>query len=622
MAPSASLARCKWMERGSFIYCFEGPTLSDVMQAKLEDYAVIGNGYSAALVNRNATIDWLCWPRFDSDACFAALIGTADNGYWQIAPAQNDAKTSRRYQHDTLILETSFETETGCVCVTDFMPWAGEYPELIRIVRGVSGSVAMNMELVLRFGYGYSMPWVTRLADGCGIKAVVGPDQIILRTNVELKNADMRTTAEFTANAGDEICFLLQYSPAFFPPPAAIDATAALSATAKAWCDWSSKTKAHGKYRDAIHRSLITLKALAYQPSGGIVAAITTSLPENLGGDRNWDYRFCWLRDATLTLRTLMRGGYYDEAARWRDWLIRAVAGAPGQLQIMYSISGERRLTEWECDWLQGYEQSRPVRIGNAAANQLQLDVFGEVMSVLYEARLGGLTGNDDAWAVQVALVNHVSEIWRSPDEGIWESRGGRAQFTFSKVMCWVAVDRAVKSIEQFDVPGPLQQWRQLRDEIHADVCENGFNAERNSFVQKYGGTELDASLLQMAIVEFLPPEDERIRGTVAAIEHELDINGFVLRYKTETMHDGLQPGEGCFLACSFWLVENISLQGRHEEAVARFEKLLGICNDLGLLAEEYDADRRRQIGNFPQAFSHTALVETAFNLMKREQSQ
>jgi len=588
------------------------------MQSKIEDYALIGNGYSAALVNLSGCIDWLCWPRFDSDACFAALIGTEENGYWKIFPTAVKVHTSRQYQQDTLILDTTFETDEGSICVTDFMPWRGDHPELVRVVRGLTGSVNVLMEFVLRFGYGYSVPWVTRLADGSGIKAVVGPDMVVLRTNVELHNVAMKTSAEFTVSAGEEFYFSMQYGRAFDILPVATDTKKSLAEASAGWLNWSARTKAHGKYREAIHRSLITLKALEYLPSGGIVAAVTTSLPEKLGGDRNWDYRFCWLRDATLTLRTLMRGGYFDEAASWRDWLIRAIAGAPGQLQIMYTITGERRLQEWVCDWLEGYEKSKPVRIGNAASYQLQLDVFGEVMSTLYEARVGGLANDDEAWTVQAALVNHVASVWQSPDEGIWETRGGRQHFTYSKVMCWVAVDRGIKSIEQFDLPGPVDEWRELRDEIHREICARGFNAERNSFVQQYDGVELDASLLQMAIVGFLPPEDPRIKGTVAAIERELNVDGFVYRYKTETMRDGLQQGEGSFLACSFWLIENISLQGRHDEAVALFEKLLAIRNDVGLLAEEYDVEEKRMVGNFPQAFSHTGLVETALNLMKR----
>ncbi|RYY04575.1 MAG: glycoside hydrolase family 15 protein [Gammaproteobacteria bacterium] len=588
------------------------------MQSRIEDYGLIGNGYSAALVSRSGCIDWLCWPRFDSDACFATLLGTEANGYWKIHTTDANAQVTRKYQDDTLILETTFETAEGIICVIDFMPWKDDFPELVRLVRGISGSVSMHMEFVLRFGYGYSVPWVTRLSDGSGIKAVVGPDMVILRTTAELQNVAMKTTADFTVSEGEEVYFSLQYGRAYDSVPLAYDAKIALAATAEGWREWSSKSKAHGKYRDAIHRSLITLKAMAYQPSGGLVAAVTTSLPESIGGDRNWDYRFCWLRDATLTLRTLMRGGYYEEAKSWRDWLIRAIAGAPGQLQIMYSITGERRLQEWECDWLKGYENSKPVRIGNAAAYQMQLDVFGEVMNALYEARLGGLAADRDAWSVQVALVNHVADIWKTPDEGIWETRGGRRNFTFSKVMCWVAVDRGIKCIEEFSLDGPLDKWRILRDEIHADVCRHGFSEERNSFVQTYDGDQLDASLLQLAIVGFLPPEDPRIRGTVDAIEHELNIDGFVLRYKTETMHDGLQQGEGSFLACSFWLVENISLQGRHEEAIALFDKLLAIRNDLGLLAEEYDTQHQRLVGNFPQAFSHLTLVETAFNLLER----
>lgn len=588
------------------------------MTSKIEDYALIGNGRSAALIGRDGSVDWLCWPRFDSDACFAALLGNASNGCWKLAPVGGGVASSRRYVGDTLILESRFDTDDGSVTVTDFMPLQDDLPELVRVVRCNSGSMHMRMEFVVRFGYGQLIPWVTRLDDGTGIKAVVGPDMLILRTQVELNNEALKTSSDFTVAAGEKVHFSLRYGRAYKPIPAPRDARALLADTDAQWQSWSARSKAHGKYRDAIQRSLITLKALAFEPTGGIVAAVTTSLPETLGGDRNWDYRYCWLRGATLTLRTLMRGGYFDEAAGWRDWLVRTVAGAPGQLQIMYGIAGERRLPEWECNWLAGYEDARPVRIGNAAADQLQLDVFGEVMNALHEARLGGLPDDDAAWAVQTALIEHLERIWQEPDEGIWETRGGRQNFTYSKVMCWVAVDRAIQSIEQFGLPGPLEHWRALRDEIHEDVCLHGFNQERNSFVQQYGGSALDASLLMMAMVGFLPPEDERVKGTVAAIEEELDSAGFVSRYKTETMRDGLQSGEGSFLACSFWLVENINLQGRHDEAEALFDKLLKIRNDLGLLSEEYDTNAQRQVGNFPQAFSHTALVETAFNLLRR----
>jgi len=588
------------------------------MTSKIEDYALVGNGRSAALIARDGSVDWLCWPRFDSDACFAALLGNASNGCWKLAPISGGVASSRRYIGDTLILESRFDTDDGSGTVIDFMPLQDDLPELVRVVRCTSGTMHMRMEFVVRFGYGQLIPWVTRLDDGTGIKAVVGPDMLILRTQVELCNEALKTYSDFTVAAGEEVHFSLRYGRAYKLIPAPRDARALLADTDAQWQSWSARSKAHGKYRDAIQRSLITLKALAFEPTGGIVAAVTTSLPETLGGDRNWDYRYCWLRDATLTLRTLMRGGYFDEAAGWRDWLVRTIAGSPGQLQIMYGIAGERRLPEWECNWLAGYEDARPVRIGNAAANQLQLDVFGEVMNALHEARLGGLPDDDAAWAVQTALIEHLETIWQEPDEGIWETRGGRQSFTYSKVMCWVAVDRAIQSIEQFGLPGPLEHWRALRDEIHEDVCQHGFNQERNTFVQQYGGSALDASLLMMAIVGFLPPEDERIKGTVAAIEDELESAGFVSRYRTETMRDGLQSGEGSFLACSFWLVENISLQGRHEEAEALFDKLLTIRNDLGLLSEEYDTNAQRQVGNFPQAFSHTALVETAFNLLGR----
>ncbi|GAA4331430.1 glycoside hydrolase family 15 protein [Pigmentiphaga soli] len=588
------------------------------MQSRIEDYAVVGNGRSAALIGSNGSIDWLCWPRFDSDACFASLLGTADNGYWKIGPAADGATVSRRYVDDTLILETRFATADGEVALIDFMPAEDQRPELVRIVRGLSGEVAMRMDFVVRFGYGALVPWVTRLEEGEGIRAVVGPDMVVLRTTVPLRNESLHTDSEFAVRAGEQAVFTLSYGRSYRPVPVARDAARLLAGTQTAWRDWSARSRAHGEYRDAIQRSLITLKALAFVPTGGIVAAVTTSLPETLGGDRNWDYRYCWLRDATLTLRALMRGGYFGEAARWRDWLVRAVAGAPEQLQVMYGVAGERRLQEWECGWLSGYEGARPVRIGNAAADQLQLDVYGEVMNTLHEARIGGLPDDPAAWALQVALVGHLEKIWRVPDEGIWETRGGRRLFTFSKVMCWVAVDRTIQSAELFGLEGPLDRWRLLRDEIHRDVCERGFNARRNAFVQHYGSDDLDASLLLMAPVGFLPADDPRVVATVAAIERELVSDGLVLRYKTETMHDGLDQGEGTFLACSFWLVENLSLQGRQAEAEELFARLLALRNDVGLLAEEYDTHARRQVGNFPQAFSHTALVDTAFNLLKR----
>ena len=591
------------------------------MQSKIEDYAFVGNGRSAALISRFGSVDWLCWPRFDSDACFAALLGTDENGFWRIAPGTGEVASSRNYVDGTLILESRFDTPDGIVEVVDFMPLCDDFPELVRIVRGVSGTVRMHMDFVVRFGYGNSVPWITRLEDGSGIRAVVGPDMVALRTPVELTDTALHTSSDFTVNAGEDVAFSLRYGRAYEALPVARKTHEMLTDTERDWKAWSSRSKAHGKYKEAIQRSLITLKAMAYRATGGIVAALTTSLPETLGGNRNWDYRYCWLRDATLTLRALMRGGYYGDAGRWRDWLVRAVAGAPEQLQIMYGLGGERRLQEWECDWLPGYEGSSPVRIGNAAAGQLQLDVFGEVMNALHEARIGGLPDDAETWAVQVALLGHVEKIWEQPDEGIWETRGGRQQFTFSKVMCWLAADRVIQSAEQFNLEGPLDRWRALRDAIHHDVCTRGFNAHRNAFVQQYGGDALDASLLQMAIIGFLPPDDPRIRGTVDAIQRELMSDGFVMRYKTETMRDGLTAGEGTFLACSFWLVENLSLQGRDDEAAALFDKLLALRNDVGLLSEEYDAQAQRLVGNFPQAFSHTALVDTAFNLLERRQA-
>ncbi|RKT26491.1 GH15 family glucan-1,4-alpha-glucosidase [Paraburkholderia sp. RAU2J] len=594
------------------------------MPAHIEDYALIGDGHTAALVSREGSVDWLCWPRFDSGACFAALLGTPENGRWLISPVSEDPEAAptitRRYRGETLILETDFETAEGAVTLIDFMPPGNGWSEMVRIVVGKRGTVRMKMELVLRFDYGFSIPWVDKLKHDSGIKAIVGPDNAVLRTPVELRGEDMKTVADFTVSAGERVPFSLAYAASHLRIPPARDPHTSLARTENHWLEWSARGTVEGRWADAIRRSLITLKALAYEPTGGIVAAPTTSLPEQLGGTRNWDYRYCWLRDATITLLAMMRGGYYDEARAWRSWLGRVMAGAPEQLQIMYGIAGERRLPEFEIDWLPGYQGAKPVRIGNNAVGQRQLDVYGEVMNALHLARVGGLQADDTAWNVQRALLKHLGTIWQEPDEGIWETRGGRQHFTFSKVMAWVAFDRAIRSAEMFKLDGPLDEWRATRAQIHAEVCERAWNTELDAFSQYYGSDQLDASVLLLPMVGFLPPHDARIKGTVAAIERDLMRDGFVMRYRTTEYDDGLPPGEGTFLACSFWMVDNLALQGRIDEAITMYDRLLALCNDVGLLAEEYDPAEKRLVGNFPQAFSHVALVHTGLNLMKHEQ--
>ncbi len=590
------------------------------MPPPIEDYALIGDGHTAALISREGSVDWLCWPRFDSGACFAALLGTEENGCWRLAPAADAPKVTRRYRDGTLVLETDYELPEGAVTVIDFMPHGNGWSELVRMVVGRRGTVRMDMALTLRFDYGFSVPWVTRLAHGNGIKAIVGPDTVVLRTDVKLRGANMHTEADFVVSEGERVPFTLAYSSSHQHLPPADDPFSALARTETHWHEWSARCKVKGRYAAPILRSLITLRALAYTPTGGIVAAPTTSLPELIGGTRNWDYRYCWLRDATITLLALMRGGYYDEARAWRGWLGRVLAGSPAQVQIMYGLAGERRLPEMEIDWLPGYEGSKPVRVGNNAVSQLQLDVYGEVMNALHLARVGGLHADEAVWAVQCAMLEHLEKIWREPDEGIWEVRSGRRQFTFSKVMAWVAFDRAVRSAESFKLPGPADRWRQLRAEIHADVCQSGWNEKIGAFTQAYGSDDLDASLLLMPLLGFLRPEDPRVASTVHAIERDLMRDGFVLRYHTGDVDDGLPPGEGTFLACSFWMVDNLALQGRLDEAHAMYERLLGLANDVGLLAEEYDHHGKRFTGNFPQAFSHVALVHTGLNLMRHEQ--
>ena len=583
------------------------------MPSRIEDYALIGDCRSAALVSRDGSIDWLCWPRFDSEACFAALLGTPDHGRWLVAP-RDETKVTRRYRPGTLILETTFETRDGAVTLIDFMPFRGDRSEVVRLVVGLRGTVALQTELVLRFGYGAVVPWVTKVEDGA-LRAIAGPDMVVLRTPVHLKGKDMTTVGAFTVSRGETVPLVLTYSRSHKALPNALDPTTALLDTEKFWTEWSAKCRPAGEWSEAVRRSVITLKALTYAPTGGIVAAPTTSLPELLGGERNWDYRFCWLRDATLTLLGAMHAGYYEEAQAWREWLLRAVAGSPDQLQIMYGIGGERRLAEWVVDWLPGYEKSTPVRIGNAAHVQLQLDVFGEIMDVYYQARRGGLTSNESGWDAQIKFLEHLQKIWRSPDQGIWEMRGPAQHFTYSKVMAWVAFDRAIKSAEAFGLEGPLDEWRESRDAISEDILARGYNKKLGTFVQAYGSDQLDANLLLLPSVGFLPVTDPRIERTIAAIESRLLRNGFVLRYSTEEVEDALPPGEGAFLACSFWLVDVYVLQERFDEAEALFGRLVALRNDLGLLSEEYDPVSKRLVGNFPQAFSHLALINSAYNL-------
>jgi GH15 family glucan-1,4-alpha-glucosidase len=582
----------------------------------IEDYALIGDGYTAALVGRDGSIDWLCWPRFDSEACFAALLGTPEHGRWQIAPAAK-ARITRKYRGDSLILETTFETDSGTVTVVDFMPQKHTVPAIIRLVLGKAGRVPMHTTFALRFGYGRYGPWISRLEDG-SIRAIAGPDLVTLRTPVALSVDGSRVNGTFELDEGEVVPFVLSYSASHLPLPPRIDPRAALSDTEAFWRQWISQYESPGEWSGAVRRSLITLKALIYAPTGGIVAAPTTSLPEHLGGTRNWDYRYCWLRDATLTLMALMNAGYYEEASCWREWLLRAASGRPSELQIMYGLSGEHRLREWEIDWLPGYENSRPIRIGNAAYGQAQIDVFGEVMDALHQARRGGIASGESEWELQRALVQHVAKIWSQPDHGIWEIRSPPEHFTYSKVMAWVAVDRAIKGAVSFGFLAPLEQWRSLRKTIHEDVCRNGFNSDIGSFVRSYDSTELDASLLLIAEVGFLPADDPRIKGTVEAVERNLFVDGFLLRYDTQRVSDGLPPGEGAFLACSFWLADAYVLLGRFYDAHRLFGRLLNLRNDVGLLAEQYDVRSKRQVGNFPQAFSHVALVNTAHNLSRR----
>ena len=588
------------------------------MIARIEDYDLIGDCETAALVSKAGSIDWLCWPRFDSGACFAALLGDTDNGRWRIAPADKHVRTTRSYRPNTLILETSFVTADGEVVLIDFMPLRGRASHVVRLVVGKRGTVLMSTELVIRFDYGASVPWVKRTDDG-DLQAISRPDMLVLRTPVELRGERLTTVGDFAVTAGQTITFVLMYAPSHLPAPDPVDGEDALLRTQEFWEEWTSTYRSTSKYAEPVSRSLTTLKALTYFPTGGIVAAPTTSLPEWIGGPRNWDYRICWLRDATLTLLSFMNAGYCEEARCWRDWLLRAAAGSPSQIQIMYGLAGEKRLPEWEVPWLSGYEGSKPVRIGNAASDQLQIDIFGEVMDALHQARVGGLQYLAEGWDFQRALLSHLEKVWSSPDEGIWEVRGGPQHFTHSKVMAWVAFDRTIKSAESFDLGGPIDHWRKVRGEIHEEVSEKAFNRSLGAYVQAYESDQLDASTLLIPAVGFLPPDDVRVRSTIEAIERRLMRNGFVLRYDTAAADDGLPPGEGAFLACSFWLADAYVLLGRRQDARKLFERLLSLRNDLGLLSEEYDPRAKRLLGNFPQAFSHIALINTAHNLERVE---
>ncbi len=594
----------------------KAPKTAPLHAQKIEDYALIGDCETAALVGRNGSIDWLCWPTFSSSACFAALLGTAEHGFWKIAPEREPATMTRRYLPDSMIVETTFETRSGAVALVDFMPPRGQYSDVVRIVRGLRGKVAMRMELVVRFDYGLSIPWVTKMPDG--IRAVSGPNMAVLRTKAKLKGEGMCTVAEFTLKEGEEQAFTLSYASSVGKDgneapedPTAFDPHDAFDDTMAYWREWNARNTYQGEHADAVKRSLMTLKAMTYKPSGGIVAAVTTSLPEQLGGTRNWDYRYCWLRDTAFTLLVLLRFGYEEEAVAWRRWLLRAIAGAPAQLQSIYGICGERQLQEWKAEWLPGYENSKPVNIGNAAALQFQLDVFGEVGSALARTPFP-----DDikmsSGALQAQLTDHLCQVWDQPDDGIWETRGGRKHFTHSKVMAWVGLDRAIRHYEQYDGGGDIKGWIKNRDMLHKEICKKGFNKKLNSFTQSYGSTDLDASCLRIGLVGFLPMDDPRIVGTIEAVEKHLMADGFVQRYNTRKSKDGLPPGEGAFLACSFWLVTCLWLIGRKQDARALFDRLLALRNDVGLLSEEWDTKRNRMTGNFPQALSHIALAHAA----------
>ncbi len=588
------------------------------MAARIEDYALIGDMETAALVSKDGCVDWLCWPDFSSAACFAALLGTEENGYWRIAPSESGYSTSRRYRDHTLILETTFEQLGGAMRLVDFMPPRARHSDVVRVAECVHGSISIRMELALRFDYGRTVPWVTGIKDG--VRAVAGPNLAILHASVPVHGENLKTVAEFTLRRGERAWFTLTYGHSHEADPVPIDFRRALNDSARIWRKWTGRLKYNGGYREAVERSLITLKALTFRPSGGIVAAPTTSLPEWVGGTRNWDYRYCWLRDTTFTLLALINAGYYDEAAAWQDWLLRALAGSPNQVQIMYGLNGEQLLLEWEVDWLPGYENSRPVRVGNAASQQVQLDIYGEMLDSFFHAKRGMNRHSEDDFRVLVLLLEHLESIWQKPDHGIWEIRGEPRHFTYSKMMAWVAFDRAVLLAEQLHYEAPVERWKAIRDMIHDEVCQKAFNKSKNCFVQAYGSDQLDAALLLMPAVGFLPGSDQRVKATVRAIERELMPHGLVERYDTKQAGDGLPPGEGVFLACSFWMVSCLKAVGRHRDARKLFEKLLGLRNDLGLLSEEFDVKRNRMVGNFPQAFSHIALVNSAFFLEERRQ--
>jgi GH15 family glucan-1,4-alpha-glucosidase len=584
------------------------------MASRIEDYAIVGDCKSAALVGSDGSIDWLCWPRFDSAACFAALLGEPENGRWLIAPTQAPLAVKRRYRPGTLVLETEFQTESGRAAIVDFMPPA-DGADLVRIVMGRVGRVDFRTEYLARFNYGATVPWVSRLFDGA-ISAVAGPERLIVRSQVALRGEDLKTVGEFTVEEGQSVAFVLSYCASVGGPPSAVDPFESLERTETFWREWSGRCPEVGPWTEAVKRSLITLKALTYAPTGGIVAAATTSLPEEIGGVRNWDYRYCWLRDATFTILALMKLGYRDEARAWRDWFLRAVAGSPHQVQIMYGVGGERWLPELTLPWLKGYENSSPVRIGNAASDQMQIDVFGEIADAAFQTYKAGMGPSERGKALRPLILEYLAEAWRQPDEGIWEVRGGRRHFVHSKVMAWVSFDRAANEIGVMAFEEPGDRWRAMAEEIHAEVCERGFDRELNSFVQSYDSKRLDASLLLIPLVGFLPANDPRVQGTLRAIEQKLLVeNEFVLRYETEDSSDGLPPGEGAFLACSFWLVDNYVLQGRYDDAERLFKRLLGRCNDVGLLAEEFDPANGRMLGNFPQAYSHVGLINCALNL-------
>jgi GH15 family glucan-1,4-alpha-glucosidase len=591
------------------------------VSCRIEDYGLIGDCETAALVGRDGSIDWLCWPAFDSDACFAALLGTHGHGRWLIAPAEEITRTSRRYRDNTLIMETRFETADGLVDLIDFMPPRGNASDVVRLVRGISGRVKLRMQLVIRFGFGTDVPWVKKNKDGSGLLAICGPDMTVLRTPVETRGEELTTVADFEVGEGETVPFVLTYGPSHLPVPAPIDPALALQETEAFWNEWCSRCTYEGEHRDLVMRSLITLKALTYEPTGGIVAAPTTSLPEKLGGARNWDYRFCWLRDATFTLLALMNSGYTEEAAAWHNWLLRAVAGSPANMQIMYGIMGERRLLEWEAAWLPGYEGAQPVRVGNAAHAQLQLDVYGELIDAFHQSRVAQLKLDEGSWALECTVLQHLAEQWDQPDHGIWERRGEGKHYVSSKVMTWVAFDRGIKSAEKFGFKAPLEKWRSLRDTIHRDVCARGFDRELNSFVESYGSKLLDASILLLPSVGFLEPSDSRVRGTLRAIEQHLMRDGFVLRHDPREVSGEQQPIEGAFLACSLWLADAYVLTGEFDKAQALFGRVVAIANDLGLLAEEFDTGEGRQTGNFPQALTHIALINTAHNLSVAKKS-